>query len=447
MANLDAIAAPIAGDVGAVYLTARRVTNQTMSPKRTWAKQNIIMDDVRGSGIFEYDTQTGNFKLQKGTPYRITAQVGWEAKTPEFYQFGLFSVFTNEQIGPLAEALPPNKNSCNASGGLLDVIFTPWATSQYCIKISENVKAGDSSKIRADVDTFLNIVPVPLGESYLSARRSSDQKISSGKWGDARVVMDTVISDNSKIPYKDGGFSLSVGNTYRITAQLGWEAKTPEYYQFGVFDSEGTQIGQLAEALSPNSDTSYASGGVLDVLYTPVRNTTCYLRMAPNVTAGPSSKIRANVSTVLNIVTVPPQKSYLSTRRFTDQTVLLPLQNIKMHIRDKWGDIPYFYREGVFTLRGGKTYRITAQLGWRATTPGWYQFGLFNVDTNQLLGPLAEMLSPNANTCNASGGFLDVIYTPSVTEKYRLLIAPNKITPGTSTIRADVSTFMNVVEL
>jgi len=243
---------------------------------------------------------------------------------------------------------------------------------------------------------------------------------------------------------------LSPEKTYRVTAQLGWEATSQGWYAFGLHDVDDVkQIGPLAEALSPNMDTFNASGGVLDVIFTPVDRTAYRLKIAPNVSAGSSSKVRADVSTFLNIVEIPPGKSYLTAKFFTDQLARVWKDKIiKMNIHQHYGDIKYYQHIGVFTLPGGKTFRITAQLGWKATEPRFYAFGVFNYVTGEQLGPLAEALAPKQDTCNASGGVLDVILTtPAHGGDYCLRMSPNVSADGSSVLRADVSTFMNIVEL
>ena len=441
----------------ASYLTARRNTSQRIS-SGTWENVTIKWDVQDNQGNISYYPTMNAFGLRVGVTYRITAQLGWEAKTPEFYQFGLFDVDTGKQIGPLAEALPPNRNSCNASGGLLDVIHTPREGGIVVIRMAPGVKSGPSSSIRADVDTFLNIVTVDAPNQ--GTRRSKAQTIPIGEtWANKVIVMNQVTETNynpTGIDYDPytGVITLQDERAYRITAQLGWEATTPEWYAFGLYDMDtGKQFGPLAESLPPNRKTWNASGGVLDVIITTGnyfdRAFSYQLKMAPNVTAGPSSEIRADVGTFLNIVEVPAIKSHLSTKCLTDQVYnTWKKQMIGMIIQQQYGDIKYYPNVGVFTLPGGKRYRITAQLGWEATTSEFYQFGVFNANTDQQIGPLAESLPPNRNTSNASGGVIDVIFTtPASGGEYCLRLSPNMTASSSSKIRADVSTYMIIVEL
>jgi hypothetical protein len=449
-----------------VYITARRDSKQKI-PSGTWGGKNIIMNVKQGGGI-QYDNNTGVFRLEKDTPYRITAQLGWDGnniffKKP-YYAFGLFNVDTGKQIGPLAEKMPPSSHSFNASCGLLDMIHTPEVTGDYCLRMEEGVTAPAGTFIRDDISTYLNIVPVTA--PCLSARRLKNQILKPEQkpeetWKDRHINLDN-ITYNSGInyyEYKRGSnirwyFKPEGGKTYRVTAQLGWEADTSGYYQFGLFvANDDIQIGPLAEALPPNAYTSNASSGLLDVIFTPFRSDPYTLRTSPGMVAGLNSEIRANVGTILNIVELPASKSYLSTRRFSDQLIDTRAtdpfrKDIRMNMQAQHGDIAYFPEYGVFTLQEGKAYRITAQLGWEASEPRYYKFGVFDFDTNDQIGPAAELLPPGLGTSwNASGGVLDVIHVPLKSGKYVLRVIPDGISGTTGTVRGDVDTFMNVVEL
>jgi hypothetical protein len=438
------------------YLTAGRNTNQRIS-KGTW--ENVVIGwDVRDSHNIDYKPASGGFQLIAGWTYHFTVQLGWEGKDPGWYAFGLFNDTTGERVGPLAEALSPNAGTSNASGGLLSVIYTPDEDGAYVIRMAPGVKAGPSSSIRANVSTILNIVRVD--DDFRRAERSTSQTIPQGKtWANEDIRMNQSTGKfYTGIDYDNdtGIFSLKDSTVaYRITAQLGWEGKDPGWYAFGLYDINGNQFGPLAESLSPNRNTSNASGGILDVIlvpswfgmYTP--ETKYRLKIAPNVTAGSSSKIRADTSTFLNIVQIPGDKSYLFTKCLADQVYnTWKNKTIRMNIINQYGDIIYYPNNGVFTLPGEKRYRITAQLGWEATTPEFYQFGIFNANTGKQLGPLAESLPPNRNTSNASGGVIDVIFTtPASGGEYCLRLSPNMTASSSSKIRADVSTYMIIVEL
>jgi hypothetical protein len=159
------------GSYNVMYLSAKCDSPRKIT-SGTWSNRVIIMNNIQQAKGIEYDTVNGIIRLDMNKTWRITAQLGWEAKTPEYYQFGLYDMETGGQIGPLAEALPPNKNSCNASGGLLDVIVTSSGgltgapqlilSKEYQLRMSPDTTAGPSSFIRSDAGTFLNIAEVPL---------------------------------------------------------------------------------------------------------------------------------------------------------------------------------------------------------------------------------------------------------------------------------------------
>jgi hypothetical protein len=450
-------------DNDVVYITARRDSKQKII-SGTWGGKDIIMNVKQGSGI-QYDNNTGVFRLEKDMPYRITAQLGWDGMDIQFkypyYAFGLFNADTGKQIGPLAEKRPPTSYSFNASCGLLDMIHTPEVTGNYCLRVEEGVTAPAGTFIRDDVSTYLNIVLVTT--PCLTARRLENQILKPEEtWQNKPINLDTITFNSGITYYEYKRFSYiswfflpEGGKSYRITAQFGWEADTPGNYQFGLFNvNNREQIGPLAEALPPNVNTSNASSGLLDVILTSFRSDEPHaLRTSPSMVAGLYSEIRANMGTILNIVELPASKSFLSTRRFTDQLINTKTtgpyrKDIRMNIHAQHGDIAYFPEYGVFTLQEGRAYRITAQLGWAASTPRYYKFGVFDFDTNDQIGPAAELLPPKLNTSwNASGGVLDVIHVPLKSGKYVLRVIPDERSGTTGSIRGDVDTFMNVIEL
>jgi hypothetical protein len=446
------------------YLSARIKHSQEIPDGSTWANKIINMNNVENQEGIEYSIDSGAIRLEGGKTYRITAQFGidgeyYRTKPGHFFAFGLFTR-DGVQIGPLAEALQIGLKSSNASGGLLDVIHTPAQTGDYCLKMAPNVKA-DSSIILIEFGAFLNIVQVLPGADVLSLRRFTNQKISPGTiWAKKNIILSLSKETNSNVAYDSstGEFTLQGRKTYRITAQLGWQASSPGWYAFGLFDSKGTQIGPAAESLSANLNTPNASGAVLDVIHTPYTTEKFRLRMSPGVKAGASSSIRADVSTFLNIVSIPEQKSYVSARHFIDQPISIPptlgwttRTGINMQIREKCGTIKYSPDYGLFTLLGGKTYRITAQVGIQAKLPGYYS--IFVVDDGS--GDDYRKFSAKSVAVSSSyrygtlisSAVYDVIISPLLNVNCKLILEPHGDTGYSSKIRADTSTFMNIVEL
>ena len=290
------------------FLSARRKTPQTIFHGWSYEVVNIVNADaeVHSDGI-SYSPGAGCFTLKGGVTYRITAQLGWEATTPEFYAFGVFNYDTGGQHGPLAEALPQiSGGTYNVSGGVLDVIHTPEVDGKYCIRMAPNVKAGPSSKIRADVGTCINIVALASGpaagmytQDFLATQLSKDGKIPDGEtWGGRVVVMDD-IREKCGIGYEDDGrLFLRGGTTYRITAKLSWKSDN-DFFAFGLFDSAGGQIGSLAEVVC-RCGSSNASGGVLDVIHTPTKDGVYYLKMTKNVYGAGASLLSR--SSFMNVI-------------------------------------------------------------------------------------------------------------------------------------------------
>jgi len=445
----------------AAYFSAGIEYQQDIPEGSTWANQIIKMNNVVNKNGIEYDTDTGIITLEKGQTYRVTSQLGIDGNgdKPYFYAFGLFNLNTEVQIGPLAEALQPGLKTRNASSGFLDVIHTAAESGKYCIRMASNVKADSTSHIRPE-GTFLNIVQILPGTDILSARRVTNQE-ANFSWSAWEIIISSEMNSNGGIAFcnNSGCFTLKAHKTYRITAQLGWEqkedprTKSPGWYAFGLFDYDGIQFGTAAESLPPNSNTPNASGAVLDVIHTPYTTGKFHLRMTKNNRADASSTIRADVSTFLTIVSIPEEKSYMSARRFVDQTLLPEYwqqpATINMHIAEKRGTIGYSPDYGEIKLKGGRTYRITAQVGIGAKLPGCYKFVVDSDDVSddEKFLPFSVTVSPNFPVGRpVSSGVYDIILSPWRDIRCYCVVEPD-VVGYQSIIRASTSTFLNVVEL
>jgi hypothetical protein len=468
--------------VVAAYLSARLSEDQTID-NGTWGGRTVVMKSIEGQGI-PYDNTSGIFTLEAGKLYRITAQLGWRHVKSNLdfdsrcLPFAVVNVGSGGEVCHRAEAIGASKlypGVTHASSGFLNVVYAPTWTRDYCLMVrnsekkDDNVFLGTNFVIRADTSTYLNIVELSGGDiqspplEYLSAKRFTPQTIPSGEtWANKIVnilhhVPEVTCHGISFSP--EGYFELKGGVPYHITAQLGWQASSQGWYAFGLFDSKGTQIGPWAESLSAGLNSPNASGGVLDVIYTPTSNEWCYLGMSPDVKAGASSKIRADVSTFLNIVAltagrtqkyvaagIGEDKSIPDAEKWANRDIVM--DNI---VAEK--DTMYDQKTGQFYLSSESTYRITAQMSWTPKernhtrniggipvdyyvfTRTYYAFGLFDSDGKQY-GPLAEVVSRGATTCNASGGVFDLIFTPPASGWYRLKTSNMTATGGDSTLRA-----------
>jgi len=147
---------------------------------------------------------------------------------------------------------------------------------------------------------------------------------------------------------------------------------------------------------------------------------------------------------------IAPPARYLAAVRATNQTISSGnwsnINVIMNSVRESDG-ITYNSTTGVFTLEGGVTYRITAQLGWQAASNYFYAFRLVNSTTGVQIGPSSETLPPSLTSSNTPAPVLDIIVTPSTTTDYRLRTAVGMTAGSGEQIRSDVGTFLNIVQL
>jgi hypothetical protein len=148
----------------------------------------------------------------------------------------------------------------------------------------------------------------------------------------------------------------------------------------------------------------------------------------------------------------PLPARYLSAGRTTDQTSAGAWANVNIildTVRASSG-ITYNTSTGVFTLEGGVTYRITAQLNWSSAAAYAFTYRLVNSTTGAQIGPYAEafsMSSGASGTNNPSAPVLDIIVTPSTTTDYRLRMATSTTALEGERLRADTGTFLTIVGL
>jgi hypothetical protein len=236
--------------------------------------------------------------------------------------------------------------------------------------------------------------------------------------------------------------------TYRITAKLSWKSDK-DFFAFGLFDSAGEQIGSLAEVVC-RYGSSNASGGVLDVIHTPTKDEVYYLKMTKNVYgAGASLLSRSSFMNVVALSKVPlvnatsgtTQSGYLITSFSQDQHIFNgQTWSEKSIIMDTvLGDIAYSATTGIFELKGGKTYRITAQL-WTNKYVEGAVFGLFNVTTECFINPMASSRDGEKSY------LIDTIYTPRKDEEYCLKFAKD-ISANFDIYILRAHSFMNIVAI
>ena len=143
------------------YLSVCLSQDQSIS-SGTWGNRYILMNTIlEGRGI-TYNTSSGEFTLEKGITYRITAQLTWKSVASSYYYpFRVFDKTTGTQIGIMSEALPCGSAANNTGSSALDMIYTPSITITCGLRMGpETGNASRGEKVRADLGTFLNIVEV-----------------------------------------------------------------------------------------------------------------------------------------------------------------------------------------------------------------------------------------------------------------------------------------------
>jgi len=264
----------------------------------------------------------------------------------------------------------------------------------------------------------------------------------------------------------DGRFFLHTGLPYRITAKLSWNSSNEDFFAFGLFDeSSDKQVAPLAEVVCRRCNSPNASGGVLDVIHTPAKDGWYFLKMAEIVNGMGASLLSA--SSFMNVVALSKAPfdnttstnhdvSYDESSKIRENTTepgyLQATFSQDQHIFNgqTWseksiimdtvlGNIAYSATAGIFALKGGKTYRITAQL-WTNKYVEGPVFGLFNVTTECFIKPMASSRD------GVKSYLIDTIYTPRKDDEYCLKFA--KDTSAHSDIYIlRAQSFMNIVAL
>ena len=148
------------------YLSAGRITPQASSGN--WTDTVVLFDKINAQSGIIYTPTNGVFRLSKGTSYRITAQLNWEAKGQYSFPFYLYDVTAGEAASISAENISMSSISNFTASPVLDVIITPSSTfREYCIKIG-STGASSGEKLRNDIGTFLTIVMIGRAEGSLS---------------------------------------------------------------------------------------------------------------------------------------------------------------------------------------------------------------------------------------------------------------------------------------
>lgn len=126
---------------------------------------------------------------------------------------------------------------------------------------------------------------------------------------------------------------------------------------------------------------------------------------------------------------------YVSVMLTTDQSNVAVGQNVKFQTIQA-GNIPYDASTGNFTLTAGKTYRLSTLATLNGTSPAASAVDLtWRLADGTNIGPLASLMSANANISYSGQGVIDYIYTPTSNTTISLYVA--FVGNSTSVLRAN----------
>jgi hypothetical protein len=101
--------------------------------------------------------------------------------------------------------------------------------------------------------------------------------------------------------------------------------------------------------------------------------------------------------------------------------------------------ISYNSGTGLASLTGGKIYRITARIAWSAAAVYTFQFSCYD-SSNNLTGPIVEMVQSTNATNNISDGTLDFILAPNSNVDIKIRTTGNTTALSGEFIRGDLNT-------
>jgi hypothetical protein len=231
-----------------------------------------------------------------------------------------FFIGNGSQLTGITATLP-GTGSIDITGNVIGV----FANVANIIAVQGNVgnvrMLGGNVAISGQVNALGNVVaPYFIGNGalltgltntanarYLSAGRTTNQTIASGSWANLFPVMNTVFANNG-ITYSAGTgiFTLDAGVSYRITAQLNFDAAASyDFYYTIVYSGNNNQVftGSAATAMSASTTRGNdTTAPILDCIVTPSASTGYRLRMGGNVTAATGEFIRPDAGTFLTVV-------------------------------------------------------------------------------------------------------------------------------------------------
>ena len=243
------------------YLSAGRNTTQTIS-SGTWSNIAIVFDLVRESSDITYNSTTGVFTLEAGVTYRVSSQLGFSGGTGYTYAYRLVESVSSVQVGPAFATAAPTSTINNTASGPLDMIFTPSATTNYRIRMTENVGAQSGEVLRGNLGTYLNIVSV---SSKPIVSQGGWTKVTDWNFGASTTAPTLATSATRHYAYAVTGKMMSIKGFYNQTATTGASAGSGEYllaipggYQINTTTTGDATVGDVLEI--PIGQTTLSTG-------------------------------------------------------------------------------------------------------------------------------------------------------------------------------------------
>lgn len=273
------------GSFAANFLRGSRTASQSM------AVNDVVLftqvDNSMGQSI-SLNTGTGRITLAAGNTYRIRGAIpNFAGLRPAFMWY---NETTSAYIGSASNAYNPGDNAGNgAFGGMSEAIITPSVNTVISFRLLSSLSSGSittagnidfstsGSYPWFDIQVISGNAPV-TGQSvdYVSVMLTTDQ---SNSTAGQNVKFQTVQSGN--IPYdpNTGNFTLTGGKTYRLTALASLNGTSPAASALDITwrNADGVNLGPLGSLIGSSSNINFSGQGVVDIIYTPVRNITVSL--------------------------------------------------------------------------------------------------------------------------------------------------------------------------
>lgn len=237
--------------------------------------------------------------------------------------------------------------------------------------------------------------------------------------------------------------AVTVGN---ITSTPSNENTLNVYPSFAGGTGEGGQI------LLAASGGLYTSASMLDVWQDQFRilkgtniggSTAAYLYM--NLTNGNTQFTGAVTASAYSGL----PNDYLYVTRNTSQTIgsgNWANRDVIFNNSVVSKGIAYNTSTGLASLTGGKVYRITARIAWNAAGLYTFQHACYD-SSNNILGPIAEMVQSTNATYNISDGTMEFIYAPGSNIDIKIRTTNNVTALSGEYIRGDLNTQLIIQQI